>query len=39
MSNKLLYPGFEKAFMNTIRDKRLKSFETFESWKKIFKDN
>ncbi len=31
-----LYPGFEKAFMNTIRDKRLKSFETFESWKKNF---
>ena len=31
-----LYPGFEKAFMNTIRDKILKSFETFESWKKNF---
>ena len=31
-----LYPGFEKAFMNTIKDKRLKSFETFDSWKKNF---
>ena len=33
-----LYPGFEKAFMNTIKDKRLKSFETFELMEeKIFK--
>ena len=28
-----LYPGFEKAFMNTIKNKRLKSFNSFKSWK------
>ncbi len=32
-----LYPGFEKAFMNTIKDKRLKSFNSFSIWKENFK--
>lgn len=31
-----LYPGFEKAFLNTIKDKRLKSFDSFNLWKKDF---
>ncbi len=29
-----LYPGFEKAFSNTIKDRRLKSFNSFFIWKK-----
>ena len=32
-----IWPGFEKAFLNTIRDKRLKSFKSFNLWKKYFK--
>ena len=31
-----LYPGFEKAFMNTIKNKRLKSFNSFKLWKENF---
>lgn len=31
-----LHPGFEKSFMNNIQDKRLKSFNNFEKWKKYF---
>ena len=34
-----LYPGFEKAFMNTIKDKRLKSFNSYKSWKIHFENN
>ena len=28
-----LHPGFEKSFMNNTKDKRLKSFRSFEKWK------
>ena len=31
-----LHPGFEKSFMNNIQDKRIKSFNNFEKWKKYY---
>ena len=31
-----LHPGFEKSFSNNIKDKRLKSFNSFNNWKKYF---
>jgi len=31
-----LHPSFEKSFMNNIQDKRLKSFNSFEKWKKYY---
>ncbi len=31
-----LHPGFEKSFMNNIKDKRLKSFNNYEKWKEHY---
>ena len=33
-----IWPGFEKAFLNTIRDKRLKSFKSFNCGKNTLKN-
>ncbi len=31
-----LHPGFEKSFMNNVKDKRLKSFYNFKKWKEYY---